>query len=107
MSADNEHAPPTGGDLVSSELQIQPEHVEPDSDWLEVGNEFATVRVRRVLTRNGARLQVHSSKLGTEVFLDSVLLESLTWQTSESLSLFLQTPLEPFRQTVTDAGDSS
>jgi hypothetical protein len=78
------------------------EEFTPDSDWLDVGNEFASVRVRRVLTRNGARLQVHSSKLQTDVFLDSVVLESLTWQTPESLSLLLRTPLEPFDPSLSD-----
>ena len=76
-------------------LRFEPEELESGGDWIEIGNEFATVSVRRVLTRNGARLQVRSSKLDTDVFLDSVLLESLTWQTSESFSLFLETPLEP------------
>lgn len=79
-------------------VQFAPGEFEPDSDWVEIGNEFATVAVRRVLTRNGARLQINSSRLEADVFLDSVLLESLTWQTPESFSLFLETPLEPLRR---------
>ena len=70
----------------------------PDGDWIEVGNEFASVGVRRVLTRNGVRLQVRSAKLESDVFLDAVVLESLTWQTADSLSLLLETPLEPLER---------
>lgn len=91
----------TGGAEVHrlpTSVHFHPEEFEPDGDWLEIGNEFATVTVRRVLTRNGARLQIRSSKLETDVFLDSVLLESLTWQTPESFSLFLETPLEALKR---------
>ena len=82
---------------LPNEVRLDAADYEPDGDWIEVGNEFATVAVRRVLTRNGARLQISSSRLETDVFLDSVLLESLTWQTPESFSLFLETPLEPLQ----------
>jgi hypothetical protein len=74
-----------------------PEHeIEPDSDWLEVGNEFANVLVRRVRTRNGARLEIRSPKRELSVFLDATLLDALSWQTADSLSLLLESPLEPF-----------
>jgi hypothetical protein len=74
-----------------------PEHeIEPDSDWLDVGNEFANVLVRRVRTRNGARLEIRSPKRELSVFLDATLLDALSWQTADSLSLLLESPLEPF-----------
>jgi hypothetical protein len=74
-----------------------PEHeIEADTDWLEVGNEFATVLVRRVRTRNGARLEICSPKRELSVFFDATLLDALTWQTADSMSLLLETPLEPF-----------
>ena len=80
-----------------------PEHeITPDSDWLEVGNEFATVLVRRVRTRNGTRLEVRSPKRELSVFLDATLLDALSWQTGDSLSLLLETPLEPFRRQAYD-----
>jgi hypothetical protein len=68
------------------------------SDWLEIGNEFAGVRVRKVLTRTGARLEITAPRRELTVYLDSTVLEALTWQTPESLSLLLETPLEPFRR---------
>jgi hypothetical protein len=74
-----------------------PEHeIEADSDWTEVGNEFATVLVRRVRTHNGTRLEICSPKRELSVFLDATLLDALTWQTADSMSLLLETPLEPF-----------
>lgn len=76
-------------------VRFTEDEVHPDSDWIEVGNEFAVVSVRRVLTRNGARLQVRAAKRGLEVFLDATVLEALTWQTSASFSLMLERPLEP------------
>ncbi len=69
--------------------------LEPDPDWIEIGNEFASVLLRRVMTRNGARLEIRSPKRELSVLLDATILEGLTWQTSESFSLFLETPLEP------------
>lgn len=72
--------------------------LQPDSDWIEIGNEFASVLVRRVLTRNGARLEIRSPKRELSVLLDATILDGLTWQTPESFSLFLETPLEPLRR---------
>jgi len=80
-----------------------PEHeIQPDTDWLEVGNEFATVSVRRVRTRNGARLEIRSPRRELSVFLDATLLDALSWQTADSLSLLLETPLEPFARRAYD-----
>jgi hypothetical protein len=83
---------------ASDALRFPDHEVEPDSDWMEVGNEFATVRVRRVRTRNGARLEIRSPKRETSIFLDATLLDGLTWQTAESMSLLLETPLEPLQR---------
>jgi hypothetical protein len=65
-----------------------------DRDF-ELTNEYATVRVRRVHTRNGVRLELTSVKLGTSIRLDPLALESLTWQTSETFSRFLRHPFGP------------
>jgi hypothetical protein len=67
---------------------------DADRDF-ELTNEFATVRVRRVFTRNGVRLEISSPRLGRTVRLDPLSLESLTWQTSETFSEFLRHPFGP------------
>lgn len=76
-------------------LRFPEQEIQPDSDWLEIGNEFATVMVRRVRTRNGGRLEIRSPKRELSVFLDATLLDGLTWQTAESMSLLMETPLQP------------
>jgi hypothetical protein len=60
-----------------------------------MSNEFATVRIKRVHTRNGARLEISSPRLQRSIRLDPVALESLTWQNMETFSKFLQTPFGP------------
>jgi hypothetical protein len=61
----------------------------------EIANEFAIVRIRRVLTRNGERLEIYSPKLGTRIHVDAVELESISWQTHDTFSKFLETPFGP------------
>ena len=62
------------------------------SDEIQVMNEFALVRVRRVETRNGMRLEIESPRLGSKVRLDALALESLTWQSPDTFSRFLERP---------------
>lgn len=62
------------------------------SEPVEIGNEFAFVRVRKVLTRNGERLEIEAPKIGRVIRLDSLELESLTWQTHDTLSKFMERP---------------
>ena len=69
----------------------------PDSP-IEITNEFASVLVRKVPTRNGVRLEIFSPRLGHRIQLDAVALESLTWQTIETFSRFLSTPFGPPRE---------
>lgn len=95
MSADEPGSP-------TDSLRLRQQEIEPDSDWIEIGNEFANVLVRRVRTRNGSRLEIRSPKRELSVFLDATLLDALTWQTADSMSLLLETPLEPFAR---GAGD--
>lgn len=64
-------------------------------DPIQVANEFTTVRVRKRRTRNGERLEVWSTRLGTSILLDPLELESLTWQTTETFSRMLETPYGP------------
>lgn len=62
---------------------------------IEISNEFTTVCVKKVGTRNGARLEISSPRLGYRIQLDALALESLTWQTMETFSRFLETPFGP------------
>ncbi|MDQ2959477.1 MAG: dihydrodiol dehydrogenase [Candidatus Dormibacteraeota bacterium] len=58
-------------------------------------NEFAAVRVRKVRTRNGERLELHSLKLDRSVRIDALSLESLTWKSVWDIGQGLETPLGP------------
>ena len=75
-------------------MRIDPRAVE-EEPVITVANEFATVQVRRVRTRNGVRLRISSPKLDTAIDLDALALESLTWQTPETFTTFLSTPFGP------------
>jgi hypothetical protein len=58
-------------------------------------NEFTGVRVRKLLTRNGERLEVESMRLGYRIRLDALGLEALSWQAPEVISGWLATPFGP------------
>lgn len=62
---------------------------------MELSNEFASVTVELVQTRNGERLRISSPRLGREILLDPVELESLTWQDHELFTTFLRHPYGP------------
>jgi hypothetical protein len=55
-----------------------------------IANEFVDVEVRRVLTRNGVRLEIYSPRRGTSVRLDAMVLDALTWQQPEVFSDMLR-----------------
>ena len=65
------------------------------SEPVEIANEFATVTVRRVETRNGVRLRIESPRLQRSIDLDPLELESLTWQSHELFSRLLAEPFGP------------
>ncbi len=65
---------------------------------LEITNEFALIRVRKIWTRNGARLEIRSPRLGCAIRLDALALESLTWQPMDTFTKFLETPFGPHEQ---------
>jgi hypothetical protein len=56
-----------------------------------IANEFALVTCRKVLTRNGERLEIVAPKRDYSVRLDAVELESLTWQSREMFSALVAT----------------
>lgn len=62
---------------------------------IELSNEFATISVRKVSTRNGERLEITAPRLGHRILLDALALESLTWQPMDTFSRFLETPFGP------------
>lgn len=64
-------------------------------DAIEIGNEFAQIRVRKVETRNGCRLLIESTKSGLSIALCPLELESLTWQTPETFSAMIANPFAP------------
>jgi hypothetical protein len=70
-------------------------HREPP---FQIANEFAQVTLCKVLTRNGERLEISSPKLGRHIRIDPLELESLTWQTTETFSRFLEEPFGPEHQ---------
>ena len=62
---------------------------------MELRNEFASVVVERVETGNGERLRIYSPRVGREILLDPMELESLTWQSHELFTTFLEHPFGP------------
>lgn len=62
---------------------------------IRISNEFTSVEVRRVTTRNGELLEVRSLKLGFVVRLDPLELEALSWQEPVTFSRLLETPYGP------------
>jgi hypothetical protein len=68
---------------------------ERDEQTIVVSNEFATVRIRKIHTRNGERLEIESPGRGYRVRLDALQLEGLTWQPPETFSYFLRASLGP------------
>ena len=79
----------------SPERQLDDDEPTRRDEAIEIGNEFAFVRVCKVWTRNGERLEITAPKLGYQIRLDALELESITWQTKETFSKFLETPFGP------------
>lgn len=91
MSAGEPGVPPGGDDVWA------------EGDTAELANEYASVTVRKVHTRNGVRLEIASPKLGRGIRLCPLELESLTWQSHETFSGFLETPFGPEGEVDRDA----
>lgn len=60
-----------------------------------VVNEFSAVRVRKVRTRGGERLEITALHDNRSVRLDALALESLTWRSVLEISEGLRTPFGP------------
>lgn len=62
---------------------------------ITIANEFSEIRVRRVATRNGARLLVEAPRSGQWVTLCPLELEALTWQGPATFSAMIAHPFGP------------
>ncbi|MCU1645773.1 MAG: dihydrodiol dehydrogenase [Nocardia sp.] len=62
---------------------------------LRISNEFAEVFLRLVATGNGERLEITSRRRGTNILLDPVVLEALTWQSAEVFTRMLENSIGP------------
>jgi hypothetical protein len=58
-------------------------------------NEFTSIEVRKVFSRNGERLEISSPRPRYSIRLDPLELEILTWQDARAFSLLLQSPYGP------------
>ena len=65
-----------------------------EDDYTEISNDSAIAFVRKVHTRNGVRMEIYSPESEKRVYLDPLLIESLSWQTSETFSDTLENPPE-------------
>ncbi|MFE2043076.1 hypothetical protein ACFXAZ_19540 [Streptomyces sp. NPDC059477] len=70
------------------------EHNVVESEFTVV-NEFTAVRISKVRTRNGHRVEIRSLRLGFHLQLDPLALESISWQSPEVFSQFLDQPFGP------------
>lgn len=64
-----------------------------DVEPIIIANEFATVTVRKVETRNGERLEIRSGE--NAIRLDAIALEALTWSNALEVGKALETPFGP------------
>ena len=80
---------------TSNARNVDGAEVEPEAEYTEFANEFAYTLVRKVRVRGGARLEISAPKLGYQILLDPPLLESLTWQTPDTLSKLIEEPYGP------------
>jgi hypothetical protein len=65
-----------------------------EDEYTEISTDSATDLVHRVRTHNGTRLEVRSSQAGSQVRLDALLIESLSWQSPGELAAGLESPHE-------------
>lgn len=70
---------------MSTEIPSE-EGLVPDGEALTIANEFTAVSVRKVLTRNGERLEISCPARGYRILLDAMQLESVAAQHPEKFS---------------------
>jgi hypothetical protein len=92
----------SGEDIENVTTGITDE-VIPEGPVITIVNEFAEIRIQKIYTRNGERLRVASYRRGSEILLDAIQLESLTWQTPEGFSRLLTASIGPDDMTGIDS----
>lgn len=80
---------------MSAEGHIRPGTEDVVEYETTVTNEFTSVRVRKVQTGNGERLEIESLRLPHAIRLDALVLESLTWRSVLELGDGLRSPFGP------------
>lgn len=61
-----------------------------EAEYIEISNRSTVALVRKVRTGHGVRLEVYSPETDQRIHLDPIILESLTWQTTETFSETLE-----------------
>ena len=80
--------------MTAEQIENEPGYT-PETGYVELSNEFALIKLRKVNTRNGSRLEITSPKLGFTSYFDPVQLECLTWADYKLFSKLLETPWGP------------
>lgn len=71
------------------------ENATDSSDELQIGNEYAVVRLRALETSVGPRVAIESVKMEYNCYLSPVELDALTRKRMNFFSKLLETPLGP------------
>lgn len=66
------------------------DEVTQEGAVLVIGNEFTTVWVRKIKTKNGERLEIHAPGQQTTIRVDPMQLEALSAQSLDSISRLLE-----------------
>lgn len=66
-------------------MQLQDAHLEKGQP-IEITGKNTSVIIREVRTPKGERLAIYSPDLRTEIFLDALNLESVTWQGAQTFA---------------------
>lgn len=72
-----------GRGLEQSGIDNLPTGIIEVGEWLPIANEFTGVTLRKVLTRNGERIELLVPKSGKRILLDAMQLEILAAQRPE------------------------
>lgn len=67
----------------------------PQEELIDLYNEYGRVKIFKETTPSGTRIKLVAPRLGHEIHLDPMELESLTWQSKDIFSEFLTTPFGP------------
>jgi hypothetical protein len=78
-------------DEVRAPTQSSADGAEAESE-ITITNEFTSVRLRKVRTRNGERVEIRSLRVPNVVRLDALVLESLTWRSMKDIAKGLESP---------------